>query len=229
MHGIPDYLNSSQYIDIGKRNLLVFDGLMTEAKCDQKIADLFIKGGHHRNISIVYLTQNLFPQGKACKDIAMNTQYLVLFNNPIDRQQVATLARRIYPSASAIFMKRFEQATSCPYGYLVVDLKSSAPEQDRLHTDIFESLDIRKLDTEDERNLPDVDGGSIAHSEDEDEESMDLANEDFINNLRPNGKRRKVELNEERSRNGLWNRRFQDPLRQANVEQFKTKVNRHEE
>ena len=58
---------------------------------------------------------------------------------------------------------------------------------------------------------------------------MDLANEDFINNLGPPGKRRKAELNEERSRHGIWNRRFQDPLSQANIEQFKTKLNRHEE
>ena len=65
-----------------------------------------------------------------------------------------------------------------------------------------------KLDTEGERNLSDVDGGSVAHNEDEDEESMDLANEDFINNLGPPGKRRKVEMNEERSRHGIWNRRF---------------------
>ena len=144
---------------------------MTEAKCDQRIADLFPKDSHHRNISIVYLTQNLFPQGKACRDIALN---LVLFNNPINRQQMATLARRIYPSTSAIFMKRFEQATCPPYGYLVVDLKSIMPEQDRLQTDIIETLDIRKLDTEDERNLSDVDGGSVTHSEDEDEESVDF-------------------------------------------------------
>ena len=77
-----------------------------------------------------------------------------------------------------------------------MDLKSSTPEQDRLHTDIFENLDIRKLDTEDERNLSDVDGGPVAHGRDAHEESMDLANEDFINNLGPPGKRRKVELNE---------------------------------
>ena len=62
VHGIPDYLNSSQYIDVSKRNLLIFDDLKTEAKCDQRIADLFTKGSHHKNISIVYLTQNLFPQ-----------------------------------------------------------------------------------------------------------------------------------------------------------------------
>ena len=111
VHGIPDYLNSPQFINPGKQNLIIFDDLMTEAKCDQRIADLFTIGSHHRNISIVYLTQNVFPQGKACRDIALNMQYLVLFNNPIDRQQVATLARRIYPSTSAMFMKRFEEAT----------------------------------------------------------------------------------------------------------------------
>ena len=52
---------------------------------------------------------------------------------------MATLAKRIYPSASAIFIWRFEEATSRPYGYLVVDLKASTPERDRLHTDIFEA------------------------------------------------------------------------------------------
>ena len=93
MHGIPDYLNNPQFINPGKGNLIIFDDLMTEAKCDQRIADLFTKSSHHSNISIVYLTQNVFPQGKACRDIALNAQYLVLFNNPIDRQQVATLAR----------------------------------------------------------------------------------------------------------------------------------------
>ena len=135
--GIPDYLDDQHYINVSKRNILVFDDLMTEAKCDQRMAVLFTKGSHHRNISIMYLTQNLFPQGKACRDIALNTQYMVLFNNPIDRQQ-ANLARSIYPSTSTIFMKGFEQATSHPYGYLMIDLKSDTPEKDRLHTEIFD-------------------------------------------------------------------------------------------
>ena len=78
----------------------MFDDLMTEAKCDQRIADLFTKGSHHRNISVVNLTQNLFSEGKACRDIILNTQFIVLFNNPIDRQQEATLART-YPSTNA--------------------------------------------------------------------------------------------------------------------------------
>ena len=43
VHGIPDYLNSPQFINPGKRNLIIFDDLMTEAKCDQRTADLFTK------------------------------------------------------------------------------------------------------------------------------------------------------------------------------------------
>ena len=215
VHGIPDYLNSPQFINPGKRNLIIFDDLMTEAKCDQKIADLFTKGSHHRNISIVYLTQNVFPQGKACRDIALNTQYLVLFNYPIDRQQVATLARRIYPSTSAMFMKRFEEATSRPYGYLVIDLKSSTSEQDRLQTDIFESTDQHAFEPPEEETLSD------------DEDASSVESLDYINDLGPPGKRRI--LRDARSRHNILNRRFQNPLRQANIEQFKAKVNAYEE
>ena len=65
---------------------------------------------------------------------------MVLFINPIDRQEVATLARRIYPSTSATFMKQFEQGTSYPYGHLVMDSKSDTPEKDRLHTEIFDTV-----------------------------------------------------------------------------------------
>ena len=97
VNGISDHLNDQHYINVSKRNILVFDDLMTEAKCDLKIADLFTKGSHHRNISLVYLTQNLFPQGKACRDIILN------------RQQVATLARRIYPSTQSLRKDLSEQ------------------------------------------------------------------------------------------------------------------------
>ena len=155
VHGIPEYSNSSPFINPSQRNLIVFDDLMTEAKCDQRIADIFTRGSHHRNLSCVYLTQNIFPQGKVCRDIALNTQYLVLFNNPIDRQQWATLARRIYLSTSTLFMKRFEGATSRPYGYLVVDLKPNTTEKDRLKTDNFESSDPNDFEMSDD--VSDVD------------------------------------------------------------------------
>ena len=208
---------------------------MTKAKCDQRIANLFTKSSHHRTIPIVYLTQNLFPQGRACRDIALNTHYLVLFNNPIDRQQVATLARRIYPSTSVTFMRKFEDATARPYGYLVLDLKSRTSEQEWLQTDIFDS-----------GNQQSPDDGDI--SDDEDADSVESL--DYICSISPPGKERderykpdiwnrrvshlsapgkRRKLRDERSKPGIWNRRFQNPIRQENEEQFKAKVNAYEE
>ena len=210
IRGIPDYLDNAQFTDPSKRNLIIFDDLMTEAKCDQRIADLFTKGSHHRNISIVYLTQNVFPQGRACRDIALNTQYLVLFNKLIDRQQVATLARRIYPSTCATFMRKFEDATARPYGYLVLDLKSCTSEQDRLQTDIF--VDQQSPDD-----------GDI--SDDEDTDSVESL--DYIRSISPPDKER-----DESYKPDICNRRVSDlsqnPIRQENVEQFKAKVNAYE-
>ena len=75
-------------------------------------------------------------------------KYKILgLNNLILRQQVMTLAR-IYPFTSAAFMNQFEDATSRPYDYLVVDLKLSTSEQDMLQTNIFESTSQPALDEE---------------------------------------------------------------------------------
>ena len=114
-----------------------------------------------------------------------------------------------------MFMKQFEEATSRPYGYLVIDLKSSTSEQDRLQTDIFESTDQQAFEPQDEETLSDDEDASSA-------ESLE-----YMQELGPPGKR--IKLRDVHSRPDIWNRRFQNPLRQANIEQFKSKVNAYEE
>ena len=62
-------------------------------------------------------------------------------------------------------MKRFEQATSHPYSYLMIDLKSDTPEKDRLHTEIFDmakSID-QKMDADEES----IDANYIEEEEEE--------------------------------------------------------------
>ena len=114
-----------------------------------------------------------------------------------------------------MFIKRFEEATSQPYSYLVIDLKSSTSEQDRLQTDIFESTDQHAFEPPDKETLSD------------DEDASSVESLDYKNDLGPPGKRRK--LRDARSRPDIWNRRFQNPLRQANIKQFKAKVNAYVE
>ncbi|CAC5375842.1 unnamed protein product [Mytilus coruscus] len=101
--------------------MIILDDLMATSAKDSRINDLFTEGSHHRNLSVVVLNQKLYF-GKDPTQ-RRNCQYLVLFNNPIDRQPVMTLGRQMYPSRSDSFLRKFEEAKSRPYGFLLVDLE----------------------------------------------------------------------------------------------------------
>ena len=61
-----------------KKKLLILDDLMRESSSNV-ILDLFTKGSHHKNISVIFITQNVFHKGKAQRDISLNTKYLMLY------------------------------------------------------------------------------------------------------------------------------------------------------
>ena len=63
--GIPTALEQDSYFDVNKRNLIAFDDQMIDASKDKRIVNLFIRDSHHRNLSVIYIVQNLFHQGKA--------------------------------------------------------------------------------------------------------------------------------------------------------------------
>ena len=62
IEGIPENLN--EYIDPKFRNLIVIDDLMSETGNDKRITNLFTKGSHHRNLSVILLLQIYFIMGK---------------------------------------------------------------------------------------------------------------------------------------------------------------------
>ena len=131
--GIPVDLESDQFFDPGTRNLIVLDDLMSTAAKDPRINDLFTEGSHHRNLSVIAIKQSLFF-GKDPTQ-RRNCHYLVLFNNPVDRQPISTLGRQMYPSRGDFLVRTFEEAVKTPYGHLIVDLKPTTPEAHRLRTD----------------------------------------------------------------------------------------------
>jgi hypothetical protein len=108
------------------------------AGCTQsRIADLFTKESHHRNLSIIYIVQNIFHQSKEMRNISLNAHYIVLFKSPRDKQQISMLARKINPGRVQEFMRSYEDATSRPHGYLMLDLKPTTDGQQRRKTDIL--------------------------------------------------------------------------------------------
>ena len=129
--GLPDI---SQF-DGQHKILLILDDLMSET--NDSVSNIFTKVSHHRNVSVMYLTQNLFYKSKQSRTMSLNAHYIVLFKNPRDAMQVSTLARQMYPGQNKFLVEAFKNATEKPFGYLLLDLKPDTDEKYRIRTNIF--------------------------------------------------------------------------------------------
>lgn len=118
--------------------LYILDDLMADA-FNSKTSDIFTKGSHHRNISVILVVQNIFHKGNHARDISLNAKYLVVFKNPRDRQQFSFLARQIYPEDSKELLRVYNEVTVKPHGYLLIDLSQEINDLLRFRTDIFNS------------------------------------------------------------------------------------------
>ena len=130
-------LSDLNALNTKKPTLVIIDDLMTET--DKSVSNLFTKGSHHRNLSVLHLVQNIFDKNKHTRTISLNTHYLVIFKNPRDASQITHLAKQMYPGHVHFLQEVFADATSEAYGYLFIDLKQETPEHLRLRTKIMPS------------------------------------------------------------------------------------------
>lgn len=117
-------------------DLIIIDDLMNELGEDNRLLNLFTKGSHHMNLSIIFIVQNVFHQAKNMRNISLNCHYLILMKNPRDKAQIYALARQLYPTKIAKFVAAYEDATVKPFSYIKVDLTPSTPEELRVRTNI---------------------------------------------------------------------------------------------
>lgn len=123
------------------KNVVVLDDLISDAKSSKVVADMFTKYSHHANATVILLSQNLFSQGSSMRTISLNTQYFVLFKNPRDKQQIQYLGRQIYGSNYRFLESVYEHSTKTPFSYLVIDLKQTTKESERLKTHVLGEKD----------------------------------------------------------------------------------------
>jgi len=122
-----------------KKNMIIFDDLMNEVIESESVMNIFTVGSHHKNTSTFFLTQNIFAQGKFARNISLNANYMIIFQNPRDLQQIRVLARQMYPDDSKFLIESFQDSTTKPHGYLFIDLKQSTESRNRIQTGILPS------------------------------------------------------------------------------------------
>jgi hypothetical protein len=129
--GVPENFGNAQ----GKPSLIILDDLLHQVY-SQTVCNLFTKGSHHRNASVILITQNLFNQGRHCRDILLNAKYLVILKNDRDKNQFTFLARQVYPENSPGLYKAYLEATKRPHGYLILDFSEDTDDLLRFRTNI---------------------------------------------------------------------------------------------
>jgi hypothetical protein len=135
--GVPEFENPDN-----KPTLIVLDDLKDTAYSTSQ--SIIFKGSHHRNISLVLITQNLFHQGPASHDISLNSKYIVVFKNPKYNTQIVHLARQVYPENNSSFHKIYLDVCRVFHSYLFLDFTQSINSFLRFRTKVFpgESTDV---------------------------------------------------------------------------------------
>lgn len=130
--GLPD-----SFADIEPYSCIVLDDLMEEAKNHAGVTGLFTKLVHHKKLFVVMLTQNFFHKAGETRTRRLNAQYMIIFKNPSDVTQIATIGRQMYPHDPKFLPAAFKAATARPHGYIFIDLRQETLEEHRIRTGIL--------------------------------------------------------------------------------------------
>ena len=114
-------------------HIIVIDDLMNELGDNKKFADLFTKGSHHMGISVMFITQNLFHQGRQMRTIGLNCHYLILMKSARGKAQLRHFAGDAFPGKTKFLLEAYDEATKeDPYTYIKVDFTQQTLEKYRI-------------------------------------------------------------------------------------------------
>lgn len=120
----------------GQPQCCALDDSMFETQ-NKSVANLFTRGCHHQNVSVIFITQNIFHRGRYSRDISLNFSHLYIMNNPRDRSQFQYLARQLYVECPKKLGRVYKEVVQRPYGYLFIDLTQDTHDLFRFRTDIL--------------------------------------------------------------------------------------------
>jgi hypothetical protein len=132
--GLPS-LEDVQKFGNGSHNLLILDDLMSDL-CKSNWCDkLFTALSHHLKITVIFVSQNLFPASRIMRNVALNLSYMVLFRSSRDRLQVGIVGSQLGDRKTLLVA--YDDATSTNYGYLVIDFTSTCNKLLKFRTNVF--------------------------------------------------------------------------------------------
>ena len=137
--GMPNNLIEILKKESHKGVILVLDDLVDTAVDNKQVFDLFIKGVHHLNVSVICVLQDFYASGNYRKTMIRNTNYLAVFSSPMDESVIDLIGRKVLPKQQNCFYEMFKHGISTPYGYIFISGHPLSNSKLRFRTDIFGS------------------------------------------------------------------------------------------
>ena len=134
--GLPNDTEINSFADINQHKIVIADDLMGSLTQSNVISDLFTRGSHHKNLTVIYINQNIFCPGKHSRTINLNTHYMIIMRNPRDVSTMKVLGRQL--GIGNALHEAYTDVHKSPYSYLVTDIHPSSDEQYKLLTNIFQ-------------------------------------------------------------------------------------------
>ena len=138
--GLPSQEDIEEFAD-GQHGLIILDDLQDRVVDSKEMELLFTQGCHHRRLSVIFIVQNLYGQGKSARTIALNSWYLVLLKSIRGSSQIKHLNSQLFPHKGSLLLQAYEDSVKRPFGYIVIDLSPRADDSYRLRTSIFPGED----------------------------------------------------------------------------------------
>lgn len=139
------FLGSKAELDLALENnndvstLLIIDDFLTEASTKENtyITEYFINRSHHEKLTILFLSQLIFPKnGRAW---SLNASHLVLFKT-FHEGQLSYYFRNLNPKKVNFFLDAYKFCTSHKtYGHLFLSLDPTTPDKIRYRSNIIPS------------------------------------------------------------------------------------------
>jgi hypothetical protein len=136
--GLPSTVKITEFAN-GDHKIIILDDLQDRVSKSIEAEQLFTRGSHHLNLTVIYIIQNLYQQGKSSRNIALNSHYTVLFKNPRDITQITNLGRQL--GMSNLLKEAYKDSVKEPYNPLIIDLSLHTDESYKLRRNIFPGED----------------------------------------------------------------------------------------
>ena len=127
--GIPDTDLLHKWFP-GGQGILVLDDLMDEGSNDKRVLDLFTRDSYHQGVTVLYLCQDLFPNGKYARTISRNAHYIAVFC--VTSWGCGTCCYNRSPTQWQDVLETYRKATERPFGYMLLDLHPASQDDTRV-------------------------------------------------------------------------------------------------